>query len=251
MENNILQLSNKNPKVPLYVSAYEKLYEKVINGDFKAGDKLPSENQLAELLDISRGTLRQALLLLQEDGLIANRQGVGNFITINNKKLDNNSNGLEKISIIPLTYSEVDCEVVLSDVLYQPASKRIQENLQMDKAKLIALFEIIFVAEDEVIGTMDVFIPYDTLNESNISLNQHEALKDFILNYIDTHASNSHLSIRVVEGREKVTERLKVNEGTPVICFYEIMYSESGVPSVYSKSYCIPTYFDFYINRKK
>ena len=49
-------------------------------GIFKNGSRLPSEPELAKSLGVSRTTLRQALALLQDDGLIKNIQGKGNFI---------------------------------------------------------------------------------------------------------------------------------------------------------------------------
>ena len=50
-------------------------------GEFSKNDRLPSEPDLARDLGVSRTTLRQALTLLQEDGLIKIIRGKGNFIT--------------------------------------------------------------------------------------------------------------------------------------------------------------------------
>jgi len=65
-----------------------KVYEQVIdqiqmmiaNGELKRGDKLPSERQLAEQLQVSRTSVREALRALQIIGLIEVKQGDGNFI---------------------------------------------------------------------------------------------------------------------------------------------------------------------------
>ena len=43
--------------------------------------RLPPENGLAELLDVSRPVVREALMRLRDDGLIASRQGAGWFVT--------------------------------------------------------------------------------------------------------------------------------------------------------------------------
>ena len=70
-------INEKNVKIPLYVTAYETISQWLNEGKYTAGDKLPGENILAEQLAVRRGTLRQAMLLLQEDGLIINHQGKG------------------------------------------------------------------------------------------------------------------------------------------------------------------------------
>ncbi|MEM7743319.1 MAG: FadR/GntR family transcriptional regulator [Pseudomonadota bacterium] len=54
--------------------------ELILQGVLRPGDRLPSERDMAELLDVSRPTLREALADLEERGLIATRQGGGTFI---------------------------------------------------------------------------------------------------------------------------------------------------------------------------
>jgi DNA-binding GntR family transcriptional regulator len=49
-------------------------------GRFREGDRLPTEEQLAEMLGISRGTLRSALRRLEVTGEIVRRQGSGTFV---------------------------------------------------------------------------------------------------------------------------------------------------------------------------
>lgn len=76
-------IKEKNVKIPLYVTVYETITQWLREGKYKPGDKLSGENILEEQFQVSRGTLRQAMLLLQEDGLISNQQGKGwNMIRI-------------------------------------------------------------------------------------------------------------------------------------------------------------------------
>jgi DNA-binding transcriptional regulator YhcF (GntR family) len=50
----------------------EALRERIRGGDLKAGDRLPTQAELAEEFSVERGTVRQALRALQEDGLLTN-----------------------------------------------------------------------------------------------------------------------------------------------------------------------------------
>lgn len=65
--------------------AYEKvvLYvkEKIRNGEIKVGDKLPTERELSEKLELSRNSVREALRTMDNMGLISCRQGSGNYLT--------------------------------------------------------------------------------------------------------------------------------------------------------------------------
>ena len=77
-----------------YVNVYNQLFKMINAGNFPEGSRLPSEPELAKSLGISRTTLRQALSLLQDDGLVNNIRGKGNFIV---KAKPNNNIGLETI----------------------------------------------------------------------------------------------------------------------------------------------------------
>ncbi|MFI1359121.1 GntR family transcriptional regulator [Streptomyces sp. NPDC020898] len=50
----------------------DALRDRIRSGDLKAGDRLPTQAELAEEFGVERGTVRQALRVLQEDGLLSN-----------------------------------------------------------------------------------------------------------------------------------------------------------------------------------
>lgn len=55
--------------------------EQILNGELKAGDKLPPERELAQILDVSRNSVREGLRILENMGVIASQQGSGNYIS--------------------------------------------------------------------------------------------------------------------------------------------------------------------------
>lgn len=62
---------------------YDQLKEAIITGDFKSGDKLPSERDLAVQFNVSRLAVREAIRVLENTGFVITRQGVtgGAFVT--------------------------------------------------------------------------------------------------------------------------------------------------------------------------
>lgn len=83
----------KNTKV--YEQVIDQIKDMILNGDLKKGDKLPSERELVEHLQVSRTSIREALRALQIIGLIECKQGEGNYIR------DNTDNSLfEPLSIM-------------------------------------------------------------------------------------------------------------------------------------------------------
>lgn len=71
----------KNTKV--YEQVVEQIKNMILDGTLKKGDKLPTERDLAEQLQVSRASVREALRALDIIGLVESRQGAGNYIKEN------------------------------------------------------------------------------------------------------------------------------------------------------------------------
>lgn len=59
---------------------YRYLHERIANGTYQPGDRLPSENQLIAEQHVSRVTVRAALAQLVDEGIVVKRQGKGTFV---------------------------------------------------------------------------------------------------------------------------------------------------------------------------
>lgn len=68
------------PPLPKYVQVSERLIREIAAGHLADGSRLPNERAMAHDLDLSVGTLRKALALLTDQGLLVRVQGSGNYI---------------------------------------------------------------------------------------------------------------------------------------------------------------------------
>lgn len=66
--------------MPLYHQVASVLRQRVLDGDYPPGFRLPPEDVLADEFQVSRATLRQAVGELVQSGMIARRQGRGTFV---------------------------------------------------------------------------------------------------------------------------------------------------------------------------
>lgn len=57
-----------------------QLSQAIIDGDFKPGDKLPSEAELCETLGVGRNSLREAIRMLNAMGVVETKRGQGTFL---------------------------------------------------------------------------------------------------------------------------------------------------------------------------
>src|SRR4051812_8720391 len=58
----------------------EELRQAITGGTFLPGSQLPTEAELCHMLGVSRTVVREALRVLENDGLVVRRQGVGTFV---------------------------------------------------------------------------------------------------------------------------------------------------------------------------
>jgi len=66
--------------IPLYIQIAEGLVGQVESGELAPGDRLLPERELSEVLGVNRMTLRRALRVLEAQGLVVRRHGVGTYI---------------------------------------------------------------------------------------------------------------------------------------------------------------------------
>ena len=79
--------------VRIFEQAVDQIRSLVLNGELSLGDKLPTEMELSKLLNVGRSSVREALRVLEAEGLVEVRRGSGTYIT-RNHRCNNRSNDL-------------------------------------------------------------------------------------------------------------------------------------------------------------
>jgi len=74
------QKSGSMNKDPLYLQVERHIEDLLLQGRYRAGDRIPPETELVAVLGVSRVTVRAALARLVERGLLERRRGSGTFV---------------------------------------------------------------------------------------------------------------------------------------------------------------------------
>ena len=72
---------NEFRKAPVYLQIREAIYNKIISGEYKAGEKLPAEEKLAEEYGVSRMTVNKAVMGLVSREYLTRIQGSGTYVS--------------------------------------------------------------------------------------------------------------------------------------------------------------------------
>ncbi len=102
-----------------------QLKEAILRGRFKAGDKLPSERELTEQFQVSRGVVREAIRVLEMTGFVTMRQGPAGGAYVTDINFDNLSNGF--------------LDLYLGNKLSIPELNQVRLHLEPEVARLAAL----------------------------------------------------------------------------------------------------------------
>jgi GntR family transcriptional regulator, transcriptional repressor for pyruvate dehydrogenase complex len=86
---------NKTKTIRSFQHIVDQIQEAIIDGRLKAGDKLPSEMKLKDMFDTSRGTIREALRVLEQRGLINIKTGVSGGAIIRDPSTEKITEGLD------------------------------------------------------------------------------------------------------------------------------------------------------------
>lgn len=149
--------------VPLRVAAYTKISDAIRKGVIGPGMLLPSEPELVEYLQVSRTVVREALIFLEEDGLIRSRRGIGRFVS---EELP--VSGIEQIQPAEVMLAAGSATSVRQTVvaLQEGPSPFVAEVMDLPGSAGSWFIESIVFRDDTVIGLVQEHLPdFDLLTQ--------------------------------------------------------------------------------------
>jgi len=111
---------DRKVNIPLYMQVYRSLLEKIRDGAFPEGALLPSERDLSHRLGVDRLTLRRALGMLSNEGLIEKKPGVGSWVRNQPSRHVEGADGRSIMFVLPRSVNRIDriTEPYISALLY-------------------------------------------------------------------------------------------------------------------------------------
>lgn len=110
-----------NSKDPLYKQLSDAILQAIKEGEFKGGDKIPSEEELRKMYGLSRVTVRTAIDHLVSQNILEKKQGKGTFITV--PYLENDTGRLQGFTDIFLSHGYDIKKEILSMSIVPPSSE--------------------------------------------------------------------------------------------------------------------------------
>jgi GntR family transcriptional regulator len=219
--------------IPLYHQLKEIFIEKIENGEWRPGEIIPPENQLCEQYGVSRGPLRQALDILERDGLLIRKQGKGT--TVLPPKIESGLKGFYSFTnLIEQKGMRASSQLISFDTV--PAEGSATRYLEIPPQEPLYKIRRLRLANGEPLILELIFIPTKICS----SLTAEELVSKPLYNILSNCYSIPLLSAKQffepVVTDEYEAQKLGVPNGAPALLIQNITYSSDNRPVVLSKA---------------
>ena len=203
---------DKYSVVPLYYQLKQLIIDKIESGILVEGDKLPSEREICDDLEISRTTVRKAIQELENEGYIYKIHGKGTYIAEdrikqNLSQLYSFSNEMIKIGKKPSSKT-IGFEIIKSDA-------RISKKLNIEEKSNIYLLRRLRFADDEPMMIETTFIPYNKYKGLNISEIEEQGLYNVLIKKYNAKFNEAREIFQSVITNSYEEKLLNYREGLP------------------------------------
>ncbi len=171
MASESLSLGAVRDRRPLSVQVYDRLMQALQESRLAPGEALPSETELARQLGVSRTVLREALLLLEEDGALERGPGRRRVVAARPTRASSFSSPLEE-----LVRTARPLAPLMRRTSVNPASNYFSRPLlELSEDAEIAVWETVFGMDGQPVCSALEFIPTDRMPEPARALTEAEA----------------------------------------------------------------------------
>lgn len=213
-----------------------------------AGQRLPSEPDLAKQLGVSRATLREAMRSFETQGLIRRRQGSGTFVVGKVQALDG---GLEVLESLETIAKRQGLEVSVSDLNIEStvADEDMASFLNVAVGAKLTRVRRVIRAESRPVAYLVDTLPEDVLHAKDLPSDFHGSVLDFLLSRGDS-LTTSRANVSAIGATADVAKPMEIQRGDVLLHFHAQLFNAEGRVVDYSLSYFIPGYFHFHIVRR-
>ena len=222
----------------------DKITEDIQKGIYRPGERLPSENKMAEHFDVSRETFRSAIRQLEERGLVIVKHGVGTFVT----------------KILPTIPSSLEILTKISDLIKQSGLKEGErkdfsttvectadwaEKLDISVGSPVSFHQRMRTANNEPVVLSQNIMARSLIGDAFEKKELYGSLTEFLEKECNIKLLTSDSEITVPLHTDKLCQQLLVYPETTVLLMEQIHYNELNEPVMYSRDYFRNDIFQF------
>jgi len=216
--------------LPVYYQIKHTIKNWILNREFNPGDKIPSENELAEKFNVSRLTVRQAISQLVQEGFLMSKRGEGTFVTDNEHLI--NRCGLEFTGFMDDLFYQVSKSKTRSvKITRMPARRLIKEKLELDKEdEEVVQIKRVRSLEEKLFAFTINYLPAGI----GTKIIEKDLYKKPLLQILEQDLGIQFTeAVQTIEASfsdQEVSEQLGIASGSPILLVERIIYTKQRKP---------------------
>jgi GntR family transcriptional regulator len=243
------------PRPSLANQVMADLRQAIASGAFGTNGQLPSEPTLSQQLGVSRPTVREAIAVLEQEGLVIRRHGLGTFVmsaVVGLPNILNVNTGITDM-IRAAGKDPATSQVVVETTV---ADERIARQLGIDRGMSVAVIKRIRTADDQPVALTRDFIRLDELTARGVL---PDGLEAFVEGEDSLYSCLTKIGISITYGVARVlparvtddlAEALALPPDADLLLLEQTDYNSAGSPLLFSEEYLVPGPLAIYVFRR-
>lgn len=207
-----------------YQIIYKDIKEKINNNEYKIDEKLPTGIELAEKYSCSKLTVKKALDILANEGMLVRRRGSGSYVK--RHSIMNNEFIVEPTSNLTNKYGNNNVESKVSNFSIEKPSAEISEILNI-KEEYIYVIERVRHINNQPYSIEYTYMPLSVINGLEPKHLEH-SIYDYIQNVLKLKIKSGHIFIRGSKFTSYEKKLLNIKNDTFSIELEKKVYLEDG-----------------------
>ncbi|APX71306.1 GntR family transcriptional regulator [Companilactobacillus allii] len=227
-------------ETPKYVVVANRLRQQILEKEYQINEQLPQETVIATSLNVSRITVRKALDILVDEGLIYRIQGSGTFVKDNQANTGFN-NGKRSLEIFDFNKYEVE---LLNFGVDKPSGE-VMDQLNINQFDFTYGIERLIKDKDTVIALQKIFMPVKIIQGMQMD-SLKGSIYDFIDKELDLDVDSGIRTISSEMSAEPVKTKLGLVEPEPLITVEQRSFLDNGQIFEYAYTYIRSSQFSIH-----
>lgn len=224
---------DKNTPIPLYYQLKQWLVERIDRDELKPGDFILSERELSEKFEISRMTVRQALLELVNEGKLVREKGRGTFVA--EPKI---SQGLLQLTSFSEDMASRGMKpgAFVVDVTVDNASTFLQKTLHIGAEESVLIITRLRMADDKPMALETTHLPLSQFPGLEHQDFNNMSIYKYIKEHYGVTMASASQTIEVGMPNTKEAKLLNTNHASPILQIERVTFDERQLPIEFVKS---------------
>lgn len=233
---------------PIYYQLYSFLKERILNGDYRPGECVPSESEMMAEYGVSRVTVRRAIADLERDGLLKRYRGKGSVVL--ERKSITTLNSLYSFSEMAKRRGQPASYIILSTEV-KPSDMIIAREMELPVNAPVFELKRLLLLNGRIAALTTAYVPYlDEWKDMFHDFNENTSLFDRFLEY-NTIIAYAEETLEVITPSTDVRRALYLPDNLQVVYSVHKTYDDKGRIIVYTESYIASNKFKYTITIKR